>query len=113
MDDDDDDDDQIPLMKFRRNDGLQDFDQSFESFKNGFGNAENSHFVGLENLHLMTSGSENQLLRVELTTCEGNAYFQEFLQFKVCKLQQAPKLVAWRTLDQWLWLRDDDFFNKI
>ncbi len=41
------------------------------------------YFLGLEKIHLLTNGGEQQLLRVELATCEGFTHFQEFLSFKV------------------------------
>ena len=57
----------------KRQDGSVDFHLNWADYKNGFGNFEGEHWLGLENMYLLTnlSGVTAQL-RVDLADWEGN-----------------------------------------
>ena len=60
----------------KRQDGSVDFYRNWTDYKNGFGNLEGEHWLGLENMYLLTnlSGVTAQL-RVDLADWEGNTSF--------------------------------------
>ena len=70
------------LMK--RQDGSVDFYLNWTEYKNDFGNLEGEHWLGLDNMHLLTnlSGVPAQL-RVDLADWEGNTSFAIYDQFSV------------------------------
>ena len=67
------------LMK--RQDGSVNFYRNWTDYKRGFGNLEGEHWLGLENMHLL-SGVTAQL-RVDLADWEGNTAFAKYDQFSV------------------------------
>ena len=68
----------------RRQDGSVDFYLNWNDYKRGFGNLEGEHWLGLENMYLLTnlSGVTSQL-RVDVTDAEGNPGFAKYDQFSV------------------------------
>ena len=58
-----------------------DFYRNWTDYKSGFGNLEGEHWLGLENMHLL-SGVTAQL-RVDLADWEGNTAFAKYDQFSV------------------------------
>ena len=70
------------LMK--RQDDSVDFYRNWADYKRGFGNLEGEHWLGLDNMHLLTnlSGVTAQL-RVDLEDWEGNTAFAQYDQFSV------------------------------
>ena len=70
------------LMK--RQDGSVDFYLNWADYKNGFGNLEGEHWLGLDNMHLLTNlNGEPPQLRVDLADWEGNTAFAKYNQFSV------------------------------
>ena len=70
------------LMK--RQDGSVDFYLNWTEYKNGFGNLEGEHWLGLDNMHLLThQSSDPPQLRVDLADWEGNTAFAKYDQFSV------------------------------
>ena len=68
----------------KRQDGSVDFYRNWTDYKRGFGNLEGEHWLGLDNIHLLTnlSGVTAQL-RVDLADWEGNTSFAKYDQFSV------------------------------
>ena len=68
----------------KRQDGSVDFYLNWIAYKNGFGNLEGEHWLGLDNMYLLTnlSGVTAQL-RVDLADWEGNTAFAKYDQFSV------------------------------
>ena len=68
----------------RRQDGSVDFYRNWTDYKRGFGNLEGEHWLGLDNMYLLTnlSGVTAQL-RVDLADWEGNTAFAKYDQFSV------------------------------
>ena len=62
-----------------RQDGSVDFYRNWTDYKRGFGNLEGEHWLGLDNIHLLTnlSGVTAQL-RVDLADWEGNTAFAKY-----------------------------------
>ncbi len=68
----------------KRQDGSVDFQLNWTDYKNGFGNLKGEHWLGLDNMYLLTnlSGVTAQL-RVDLADWEGNTAFAKYDQFSV------------------------------
>ena len=70
------------LMK--RQDGSVDFYRNWTDYKRGFGNLEGEHWLGLDNMYLLThQSSDPPQLRVDLADWEGNTAFAKYAQFSV------------------------------
>ena len=71
-------------MLMKRQDSSVDFYLNWTEYRNGFGNLEGEHWLGLDNMHLLTnlSGVPAQL-RVDLADWEGNTSFAIYDQFSV------------------------------
>ena len=68
----------------KRQDGSVDFYLNWTDYKNGFGNLEGEHWLGLENMYLLTHQSNGPpQLRVDLADWEGNTAFAKYDQFSV------------------------------
>ena len=69
----------------KRQDGLSvDFYLNWTDYKNGFGNLEGEHWLGLDNMYLLTNlSSDPPQLRVDLADWEGNTAFAKYDQFSV------------------------------
>ena len=68
----------------KRQDGSVDFYRNWTDYKNGFGYLEGEHWLGLDNMYLLTnlSGVTAQL-RVDLADWEGNTSFAMYDQFSI------------------------------
>ena len=68
----------------KRRDGSVDFYRNWTDYKSGFGNLEGEHWLGLDNMHLLTNltGVTAQL-RVDLADWEGNTSYAKYDQFSV------------------------------
>ena len=70
------------LMK--RQDGSVNFYLNWTDYKSGFGNLEGEHWLGLDNMYLLThQSSAPPQLRVDLADWEGNTAFAKYDQFSV------------------------------
>ena len=68
----------------KRQDGSVDFYRNWTDYKRGFGNLEGEHWLGLDNMYLLThQSSDPHQLRVDLTDWEGNTSFAKYDQFSV------------------------------
>ena len=67
----------------RRFDGGVGFYRNWTEYVNGFGVARGEYWMGLDNIHCMTSSYPGTALRVELGDWEGNFYYAEYSQFIV------------------------------
>ena len=68
----------------KRQDGSVDFYLNWADYKRGFGNLEGEHWLGLDNMHLLThQSSDPPQLRVDLADWEGNTAFAKYNQFSV------------------------------
>ena len=67
----------------RRFNGAVEFYRNWTEYVNGFGVARGEYWMGLENIHCMTSSYPGTKLRVELEDWEGNSYYAEYSQFIV------------------------------
>ena len=68
----------------KRQDGSVDFYLNWADYKRGFGNLEGEHWLGLDNMHLLTHQSSDPLqLRVDLADWAGNTAFAKYDQFSV------------------------------
>ena len=67
----------------RRLDGSVDFFQGWKSYKNGFGNLSGEFWLGNDNLHRLTSASDDVMLRVDLEDFDGNITYAEYTTFQV------------------------------
>ncbi|XP_072390854.1 microfibril-associated glycoprotein 4-like [Diabrotica undecimpunctata] len=66
----------------KRFDGSEDFYRPWRDYKFGFGNLKGEFWLGLENIHQLTSSETNELL-IELTDHNMLNYYARFLVFKV------------------------------
>ena len=68
----------------KRQDGSVDFYLNWADYKRGFGNLEGEHWLGLENMYLLThQSSDPPQLRVDLADWEGNTAYAKYDQFSV------------------------------
>ena len=68
----------------KRQDGSVDFYLNWTDYKKGFGNLEGEHWVGLDNMYLLThQSSDPPQLRVDLADWGGNTAFAKYDQFSV------------------------------
>ena len=68
----------------KRQDGSVDFYRNWTDYKSGFGNLEGEHWLGLDNMYLLTNlSSDPPQLRVDLEDWEGNTTFDKYDQFSV------------------------------
>ncbi|KAM4697030.1 tenascin [Rhinophrynus dorsalis] len=61
------------IVFLRRRDGSEDFNRNWRTYSAGFGNPNNEFFMGLENLHKITSQGQYEL-RVDLRDNDETAY---------------------------------------
>ena len=68
----------------KRQDGSVEFYRNWADYKNGFGNLEGEHWLGLDNMYLLThQSSDPPQLRVDLADWKGNIAFAKYDQFSV------------------------------
>ena len=66
----------------RRKDGSVDFFRNWITYQNRFGYLKGEFWLGLDNIHRLTSQTKNQL-RVDLTDWDGNTVYAEYNGFTV------------------------------
>ena len=65
----------------KRQDGSVNFQRNWDDYKRGFGNLEGEHWLGLDNMYLLThQSSDPPQLRVDLADWEGNTAFDKYDQ---------------------------------
>ena len=67
----------------KRFDGSVDFNQDWNTYKSGFGSVEGEHWLGLENIHLLSSIAPNMQLRLYAKRFNGGEKFANFENFFV------------------------------
>ena len=68
----------------KRQDGSVNFYLNWADYKSGFGKLEGEHWLGLDNMYLLThQSSDPPQLRVDLADWEGNTTFAKYDQFSV------------------------------
>ena len=75
----------------KRMDGSGDFYQGWAEYKRGFGSLTGEFWLGLDNIHRLTS-SGNYKLRVDLEDFAGNNYYAEYDSFIVASEGEKYKL---------------------
>ncbi|XP_022340180.2 ryncolin-1-like [Crassostrea virginica] len=75
----------------RRMDGSVDFDRSWKSYKEGFGNVEGEYWLGNEAIHLLTTKNKQEL-RVEMEKFTGEIAYSKYSTFSVGAESQRYKL---------------------
>ncbi|XP_063043553.1 microfibril-associated glycoprotein 4-like [Engraulis encrasicolus] len=66
----------------RRQDGTVNFYRPWQEYKEGFGNPSGEYWLGLENLHILTS-KKNYELRVDMEDSHGNRAAAQYSSFSV------------------------------
>ena len=79
------------LVFQKRLDGSVDFYRNWTEYKRGYGNLTGEFWLGLDNLHRLTSSGKYKL-RVDLEDFAGNAYYAEYGLFKVGTEEEKYKL---------------------
>ena len=68
----------------KRQDGSVDFYRNWADYKSSFGNLTGEHWLGLDNMYLLThQSSAPPQLRMDLADWEGNTIFAKYDQFSV------------------------------
>ncbi|XP_037552160.1 fibrinogen-like protein 1 [Nematolebias whitei] len=77
----------------RRSGGSVSFNREWIDYKSGFGSLSNDHWLGLEQVFLMTNSRDKSwTLRVDLWDFEGGTAYAEYKNFKLGNEQTAYKL---------------------
>ena len=79
------------LVFQKRMDGSVDFYQGWAEYKRGFGSLTGEFWLGLDNIHRLTS-SGNYKVRVDLEDFTGNTYYAEYDSFIVASEGEKYKL---------------------
>ena len=66
----------------KRQDGSVDFYLGWAEYKRGFGNLSGEFWLGLDNIHRLSSSGSHKL-RVDLEDFVGNTYYAEYDLFKI------------------------------
>ncbi|ESO84853.1 hypothetical protein LOTGIDRAFT_97846, partial [Lottia gigantea] len=66
----------------RRYDGSVPFNRSYDEYVKGFGNFSGEFWLGLENMHLLTT-QESYTLRVDMETSNTKFYYAMYNEFRI------------------------------
>ena len=77
----------------KRLDGSVDFYLNWSDYKVGFGDLNSEFWLGLDNIHRLTSDN-NSMLRVDLEDFEGNTAYAEYNKFGVMNENNKYKLIV-------------------
>ncbi|XP_043934463.1 fibrinogen-like protein 1 [Protopterus annectens] len=77
----------------RRQDGSVEFNQTWQEYKQGFGNLEGEHWLGNENVHSLTKTGQH-MLRIELEDWYGVKRHAIYHKFKLANEQNKYRLTA-------------------
>nr|KAG5695458.1 hypothetical protein BaRGS_011300 [Batillaria attramentaria] len=75
----------------RRINGSVDFYRGWEDYENGFGDVTGEFWLGLLNIHRLTS-SKNYTLRVDLEDFDGKTAYTEYSNFRISGPDQKYRL---------------------
>ena len=75
----------------RRLDGSVDFYRGWQDYKNGFGDLKGEFWLGLDQIHRLTTASKNKL-RIDMEDTSGNTKYAEYDFFAVTSEQQKYQL---------------------
>ena len=67
----------------RRMDGLVDFQRGWGDYVHGFGNPRHEYWLGLENIHCLTTRNQRCTLRVDMTDFNGVSKYAQYSFFMV------------------------------
>nr|XP_009861754.1 ficolin-1-like [Ciona intestinalis] len=81
------------LVFQRRTDGSENFYRTWAEYQEKFGNLSNEFWLGLENLHALTSSGGYEL-RVELEDCENDRRYAKYNSFAIGSGEQQYRLTA-------------------
>ena len=76
----------------KRLDGSVDFFLDWSDYKFGFGDLNGEFWLGLDNIHRLTSDN-NSMVRVDLEDFEGNTVYAEYDVFSVMSENDKYKLI--------------------
>ena len=76
----------------RRHNGLVDFYRDWEDYKQGFGYVNGDYWLGLQNLHWLTSTARYEL-RVDLEDFNGNTVYAKYSSFHIADERLFYKLI--------------------
>ncbi|CAH3041859.1 unnamed protein product [Pocillopora meandrina] len=76
----------------KRLNGSVDFNRSWNDYKHGFGDLKSEFWLGLDNIHRLTSDNKS-MLRVDLEDFEGNTAYAEYNMFGVMSEKDKYKLI--------------------
>ncbi|XP_073491652.1 microfibril-associated glycoprotein 4-like [Aquarana catesbeiana] len=79
----------------KRLDGSMDFQQSWQGYVNGFGNADGEYWLGLQNIYLLTMKREYEL-RVDLKDMSNNTSFAQYGNFSLSRNALNPENDGYR-----------------
>ncbi|XP_078492833.1 ficolin-2-like [Ciona intestinalis] len=81
------------LVFQRRTDGSENFYRTWAEYQEKFGNLSNEFWLGLENLHALTSNGSYEL-RVELEDCENDRRYAKYSSFAIGSGEQQYRLTV-------------------
>ncbi|XP_078686966.1 fibrinogen-like protein 1 isoform X1 [Branchiostoma floridae x Branchiostoma belcheri] len=67
----------------RRQDGSVDFAKTWEEYQQGFGNLTGEFWLGLDNIHTLTTAKSNNILQIELEDFNGTRRYARYSTFSV------------------------------
>ncbi|XP_011189159.1 angiopoietin-related protein 2-like isoform X2 [Zeugodacus cucurbitae] len=66
----------------RRQSNSVDFDRNWQNYKDGFGDLTGSFWIGLDNLHALTSSCEQELY-IQMESIDGKKYYARYSSFLI------------------------------
>eukprot|EP00058_Branchiostoma_floridae_P015857 XP_002601345.1 hypothetical protein BRAFLDRAFT_82743 [Branchiostoma floridae] len=66
-----------------RQDGSVDFDKTWEEYQQGFGDMDGEFWLGLDNIHTLTTAKSNNILQIELEDFNGERRYARYGTFSV------------------------------